>query len=354
MAKLLKDHIDALYTSYGDGGACLVFELEAMLCECRKLLSPRVPRARLAKQFENLANQLWSYTNNLETSESLPFNEFNKFVPTFFATRFTPSVARILDDRFLMWLRASSNTSHSITIQMIDYLIKNYSILVNFFGFRSINESEITKGFWLERDLKCKTKSSKRRILLMQVGDSDCDNSYSEEDIHQTVELVLHSTSINEPYLIITSAILPELTKFRLRQKDIGLLEAVSKEDIHFLENFQMDLIDVEARIANGREGCCLAIPIHQLVLYGPCMELTRQYAQACLDCLRLTRVRILENGNSKGIPVGGVLERMLYYRMGGDRPPGPGRQCLLQWHQEKKIFFGKYCRLLFFGRCPP
>jgi hypothetical protein len=132
------------------------------------------------------------------------------------------------------------------------------------------------------------------------LGDSDClgSGSFDDIDVQGEVErfILNHRGEICEceRILLVTSAILSNLTLFRLRRLNIAVLQGILPEDVSYVysvmarlqqENSRETLINVKPEV----DCTWLEIPnMYQLILQAPTSELSTEYACCCQGAIRL------------------------------------------------------------------
>jgi hypothetical protein len=194
------------------------------------------------------------------------------------------------------------------------------------------------------------------------LGDSDClgSGSFDDIDVQSEVERFIHNHRSEvceyERILLVTSAILSDLTLFRLRRLNIAVVQGILPEEVNYLYSAMSRLQQQHSRetaINVKPEVDCtwLEIPnIYQLILHAPTAELRTEYACCCQSAIRLCTIAASHALMPNSVPcvtkAGGWFERALQLHLsaGSGKSLHDPLSCgvashaeLMEWHKQHR-----------------
>lgn len=370
---ILIDCARRVHESLGDGVKSFIIMTSSLLRYCKSLGNP----TRVARQLGTLGLQLSSshcQMPELPAVDDSVLTErivcFETIIHTFFSTRFPPPVCNSLSLLLCQWVL--SNTGSTAELKMQSYtqhtlqnLLKDFSLLCQYKneGSRPLSDSCVQQGYRVCRPAINLTTSGPCRIQFIMLGDSDSPDSgcFDDIDVQSEVErFIFNHKSLgceHEQTLLMSSAILSDLTLFRLRCLNIAILQGVLPEEVTFIYSalFRLQQNDSREIVMNVKpEVDCtwLEIPnVHQLILHAPTAELSNEYAFTCQSAIKLCIVAASHAVMPNFIPcvtrVGGSFERALQMQLAlgsGKNLRDPlacgvaNRAELLEWHKQYQM----------------
>ncbi|KDR19339.1 Bardet-Biedl syndrome 10 protein homolog isoform X1 [Zootermopsis nevadensis] len=375
--RILIDSARRVLESLGDGVKSFIIMTSSLLKYCESLDNP----VRVARQVGALGMQLnvfHSQRAELPVVTDSVLKErivcFETVVHTFFSTRFPAPVSNTLSLLLCQWIL--SNMGNTLELKMQSYsqhtlqnLLKDFSMLCQYKsgGSRPVSESCIQQGYRVYQPAVNLTVSGPCAIQFLMLGDSDCPDSgcFDDIDIQSEVERFLLSLERqgceDEKILLVTSAVLSDLTLFRLRRLNIAILQGVLPEEVSYIYSalFHFQQGDLKRTIINVKpEVDCtwLEIPnIYQLFLHAPTLELRAEYACSCQSAIRLCIAAashaVMTDFRPCVMRAGGCFERILEMHLAfkcGKSLHDPlacreaNRVELLEWHKQYQVLSDK------------
>ncbi|PNF24967.1 hypothetical protein B7P43_G09151 [Cryptotermes secundus] len=367
---MLIDCARRVHESLGDGVKSFIIMTSSLLKYCKSLDNP----TDVARQLGMLGRQLSSF--QCQRTELPAVNDsvlterivcFETVIQTFFSTRFPAPVCNSLSSLLCQWIQ--SNTGSALELKMQSYsqrtlqtLLKDFSVLCQYKngGSRPVSDSFIRQGSRLCRPAINLSVSGPCRIHFLMLGDSDSPGSgcFDDIDIQSEVERFLNNLRTEgceyERILLVTSAILSDLTLFRLRSLNIAVLQGILPEEVNYIYTamFPLQREDSRETVINVKpEVDCtwLEIPnIYQLILHAPTSELSTEYACSCQSAIKLCIVAashaLMPNFSPCVTKVGGSFEKALQMHLAVESgkslhdPLSCGvanRAELMEWHKQ-------------------
>jgi hypothetical protein len=194
------------------------------------------------------------------------------------------------------------------------------------------------------------------------LGDSDClgSGSFDDTDVQSEVERFIHDHRSEiceyERILLVTSAVLSDLTLFRLRPLNVAVLQGILPEEVSYLYSAmsrlqQQDSRETVVNVKPEMDCTWLEIPnIYQLILQAPTAELSTEYACCCQSAIRLCIVAAshapMPNSSPCVTKAGGMFERAVQLQLTAGSgmslhdPLSCGvasRAELMEWHKQHR-----------------
>lgn len=371
--RMLIDCARKVHESLGDGVKSFIIMTSSLLKYCKSLGNP----TDVARQLGMLGMQLGSF--HCQRTELPAVNDsvlkerivcFETIIQTFFSTRLPAPICNSLSLLLCQWIL--SNTASTPELKMQSYslhtlqtLLKDFSVLCQYKngGSRPVSDSCIRQGYRLCRPAINLSMSGPYRIQFLMLGDSESlgSGSFDDIDIQSEVDrFVLNLRTEGCEYkrtLLITSAILSDLTLFRLRRLNVAVLQGILPEEVSYIYSamFRLQQEDSRETVINVKpEVDCtwLEIPnIYQLILHAPTSELSTEYACSCQSAIKLCIVAashaLMPNFNPCVTKVGGCFEKALQMHLAAESgksmhdPLSCGvanRAELMEWHRQHRV----------------
>lgn len=369
---MLIEHARKVHESLGDGVKSFIIMTSSLLKYCKSLGNP----TDVARQLGMLGMQLSSF--HCQRTELPAVNDsvlteritcFETIIQTFFSTRFPAPICNSLSLLLCQWIRSNTGSTPELKIQSysqhtLQTLLKDFSVLCQYKngGSKPVSDSCIRQGYRLCRPAINLSVSGPCRIHFLMLGDSDSLGSgcFDDIDIESEVERFLLNLSTEgceyERILLVTSAILSDLTLFRLRRLNIAVLQGILPEEVNYIYSamFRLQQEDSRETVINVKpEVDCtwLDIPnIYQLILHAPTSQLSTEYACSCQSAIKLCIVAashaLMPNFNPCVAKVGGCFEKALQMHLAvesGKSMHDPlscgvtNRAELIEWHKQHR-----------------
>lgn len=369
---ILIDCARRVHESLGDGVKTFIIMTSSLLKSCKSVGNPR----NVAGQLSTLGMQLSSFQGQgpeLPAVSDTVLAErivcFETIIRTFFSTRFPAPVCNSLSLLLCQWILSNTGNTPELKTQSysqhtLQTLLKDFSMLCQYKngGYRPVSDSSVQEGYRLCRPAINLSVSGPCRIQFLMLGDSDRPGSgcFDDIDVQSEVErfiLKLGSESCEyERILLVTSAILSDLTLFRLRRLNVAVVQGILPEEVGYIYSVMSRLRQAGSRgtvIHVKPEVDCtwLEIPnIYQLILHAPTPELSTEYACCCQSAIKLCIVAAshapMPDFSPCIIKAGGCFERALQLRLAAGSgkslldPLSCGvasRAELLEWHKQHR-----------------
>lgn len=369
---MLIDCARRVHESLGDGVKSFIIMTSSLLKYCKSLGNP----TDVARQLGMLGMQLSSF--HCQRTELPAVNDsilterivcFETIIQTFFSTRFPAPICNSLSSLLCQWILSNTGSTpelkmQSYSQQTLQTLLKDFSVLCQYKngGSRPVSDSCIRQGYRLCQPAINLSVSGPCRIQFLMLGDSDSLGSgcFDDFDIQSEVERFLLNLRTEgceyERILLVTSAILSDLTLFRLRRLNIAVLQGILPEEVSYIYSamFHLQQEDSRETVINVKpEVDCtwLEIPnIYQLILHAPTSELSTEYACSCQSAIKLCIVAashaLMPNFNPCVTKVGGCFEKALQMHLTVESAKSmhdplscgvTNRAELMEWHKQHR-----------------
>lgn len=261
-------------------------------------------------------------------------------INTFFLTRFTNIVSKILAKLVFEWVCKLN------TVADVSTYISNFSILNLQSSPFSVSLSTIQSGFLLKGIYPKRLPPSDNHCII-KVYYLPPDVTHNFGDVEANILEILGEGEKKGCVLFVTNTVLEERAMFILNYRNIYFIHGACTDSTQFLLDKSLVHDNLIMKYFHVNEFLWISLPnVHQLLLKAPSSIMCTEYADGTLDCLKMLyscfkdcSCTILANGCFEL-----VLARQIFSKSNsvGQIPPVKGRDKLLAWnsasHEESDL----------------
>lgn len=252
-------------------------------------------------------------------------------ISTFFLTRFTHVVSKVLAKLVFEWVGKLDNFADVSTY------IRNFSILNLQSSPFSVSLSTIQSGFLLKGLYPKKLPPSDNHCII-KVYYLSSDVTLNFGDVETDILEILGEEDKKCCVLFVTNTVLEERALFILNYRNIYYIHGACTDSTKFLLDKSLVHDNLIMKYHHVNEFLWISLPnVHQLLLKAPSSIVCAEYADGTLDCLKMLyscfkdcSCTILANGHFEH-----VLARKIFSTSNsfGKIPPVKGRDQTLAWN---------------------
>lgn len=251
-------------------------------------------------------------------------------INTFFLTRFTHIVSKILAKLVFEWVCKLD------TLTDVSTYISNFSILNLQSSPFSVSLSTIQSGFLLKGLYPKKLPPSDNHCII-KVYYLPSDVTHNSGDVEADILEILGEVDRKFCVLFVTNTILEERALFILNYKNIYFIHGACTDSTKFLQDKSLVHDNLIMKYQHVNEFLWISLPnVHQLLLKAPSSIVCAEYADGALDCLKMLyscfkdcSCTILANGCFEHVLARQICSTSNSF---GQIPPIKGRDQILAW----------------------
>lgn len=251
-------------------------------------------------------------------------------INTFFLTRFTHIVSKILAKLVFEWVCKLD------TLADVSTYISNFSILNLQSSPFSVSSSTIQSGFLLKGLYPKKLPPSDNHCII-KVYYLPSDVTHNCGDVEADILEILGEVDRKFCVLFVTNTVLEERALFILNYKNIYFIHGACTDSTKFLQDKSLVHDNLIMKYQHVNEFLWISLPnVHQLLLKAPSSIVCAEYADGTLDCLKMLyscfkdcSCTILANGCFEHVLARQICSTSNSF---GQIPPVKGRDQILAW----------------------
>lgn len=251
-------------------------------------------------------------------------------INTFFLTRFTHIVSKILAKLVFEWVCKLD------TLTDVSTYISNFSILNLQSSPFSVSLSTIQSGFLLKGLYPKKLPPSDNHCII-KVYYLPSDVTHNSSDVEADILEILGEVDRKFCVLFVTNTVLEERALFILNYKNIYFIHGACTDSTKFLQDKSLVHDNLIMKYQHVNEFLWISVPnVHQLLLKAPSSIVCAEYADGTLDCLKMLysclkdcSCTILANGCFEHVLARQICSTSNSF---GQIPPIKGRDQILAW----------------------